>query len=114
MVVSRHPPHGSSHAREALELVLAAAGYEIALTFAFLDDGVWQLRCGQDTSAAGLAGFPATFRALPDFDVDEIYVERESLLLRGLGTADLLLPATPLPSSALREIMARQNMLLSF
>lgn len=114
MLVTRRAPHGSGHAREALEAVLGAAGYELVVTLAFIDDGVWQLRTGQETGAAGLKDFSPTFRALPDFGVGDVYAEQESLALRGIDADGLLLPVRSVPASALREIMARQHMLLTF
>lgn len=114
MILARRAPHGASHAREALEVALAAGGYELELTLAFVDDGVWQLVRGQDTSATGTPGFAATWRALPDFGVGEIYVEQESLAARGLDAAELVVAARSLPAARLREIMQRQHWLLSF
>ena len=47
----------------------------------------------QDTGAIGTKNFAPTYRALGDYDVNRIYVERESLEARGL-TKDDLMPLT--------------------
>ena len=57
---------------------------------AFVGDGVYQLKAGQDTSDSGIKNFSPAYRALGDYDVTRLYVERESLEERGLGTDDLM------------------------
>jgi len=93
LYVNRKAPHGSIYALESLEVVLIGAAFEQDVSLAFIDDGVYQLLQNQDTSAIGSKNFAPTFKALGDYDVNKIYVERESLEARGL-TQDDLLPLT--------------------
>ena len=90
LYVNRKAPHGSIYALESLEVVLIGAAFEQDVTLAFIDDGVYQLMQNQDTSAIGTKNFAPTFRALGDYDVSQIYVEQESLELRGLSKDDLM------------------------
>ncbi|HBR97937.1 MAG TPA: sulfurtransferase complex subunit TusC [Gammaproteobacteria bacterium] len=90
LCVNRKAPHGTGYAAEALEAVLMTAAFDQRLSLAFLDDGVYQLVQGQDTSDIGLKHFSATFKALGDFDVRTVYVDVESLEARGLTPSDLL------------------------
>ena len=90
MYLNRRAPHGSNYAQEGLEVALIGAAFEQDVSIAFLDDGVFQLKTGQDTSALGVKNFTAAFRALGDYEVRKIYVERESLQQRGLGAEDLM------------------------
>jgi len=90
LYVNRRPPHGSIYALESLEVVLIGAAFEQDVSLAFVDDGVYQLLRKQDTSEIGSKNFSPTFRALGDYDVSKIYVERESLELRGLTKDDLM------------------------
>ena len=89
MYVNRKAPYGTIYALEALEVVLIGAAFDQRVSLAFLDDGVYQLTRGQDTAAIGMKNFSPTYAALGDYDVREIYVERESLEARGLALADL-------------------------
>ena len=57
---------------------------------AFIDDGVYQLKKNQDSSATGIKNFSPAYRALGDYDVTRLYVERESLESRGLSEQDLM------------------------
>jgi len=90
LYINRKPPHGSIDALESLEVVLIAAAFEQEVTLAFIDDGVYQLLQNQDSSAIGSKNFAPTYRALGDYDVNRIYVERESLEMRGLVKEDLM------------------------
>jgi tRNA 2-thiouridine synthesizing protein C len=56
----------------------------------FVDDGVYQLAKGQDTSGIGMKNFSPTYRTLGDYEVKNIYVDRDSLEARGLSQEDLV------------------------
>ena len=128
LYVNRKAPHGTIYAHEALEVVLIGAAFEQDVTLAFIDDGVYQLLQNQDTGAIGTKNFAPTFRALGDYDVNQIYDERESLEKRGLSTDDLM-PLTwededddwaekdsihVVSSAELAEIIEQQDVLLNF
>lgn len=89
LYVNRKAPYGTIYALESLEVVLIGAAFDQDVTLAFLDDGVFQLTKGQDTGGIGVKNFSPTFRALGDYDVTKLYVERESLDERGLTEDDL-------------------------
>jgi tRNA 2-thiouridine synthesizing protein C len=60
-----------------------------------------------------MKNFSPTFRALDDYDVEKLYVEKESLEARGLAADDLVVPVEIVSSEQLREIMAQQDVVLS-
>jgi tRNA 2-thiouridine synthesizing protein C len=93
--------------------VLIAAAFDQDVSVVFLDDGVYQLKKGQDTKEIGMKNFSPTFRALDDYDVEKLYVEKESLEARGLTAEDLVVPVEVVGSEDLREIMAQQDVVLS-
>ena len=90
LYVNRKAPYGTIYALESLEVVLITAAFEQDVSLAFIDDGVYQLKKGQDTQAIGMKNFSPTYNALGDYDISKIYVEKESLEERGLGVDDLL------------------------
>jgi len=90
LYLNRKAPYGAIYALESLEVVLIGAAFEQEVSLAFLDDGVFQLMNNQDASATGMKGFSKTYRALGDYDVRKLYVETESLRLRGLAVDDLM------------------------
>ncbi len=126
LCVNRAAPHGSIIAQESLEVVLIASAFEQDIRVAFLDDGVFQLAKGQNTTASGLKNFAGAYRAFGDYDIRYLYVEQESLEARGLTVADLM-PITHDTDNAedvssirivsraeMREIMASQDVIFGF
>ena len=101
-------------ALEALEVVLIAATFDQDVSLVFLDDGVFSLVKGQKTSGLEMKNFSPMYRALDDYDVKKLYVERESMERRGLKASDLLVEVEVLDRKELGERMAQQDVLLSF
>lgn len=114
MFVNRKAPYGSIYALESLEVVLITAAFDQDVSLAFLDDGVFQLVKGQDTKAAGMKNFSPTYRALEGYDIEKLYVERESLEARGLAEENLLVDVQVLSQAEMANLMAEQDVVLSF
>ena len=114
LYVNRRAPYGTIYALESLEVVLIAAAFEQDVSLVFIDDGVYQLKKGQDTGGIGMKNFSPTFRALEGYDVEKLYVEKESLWTRGLTEDDLVVPVQVLSREELREFMDQQEVILSF
>ncbi len=128
LYVNRKAPHGSIYALESLEVVLIGAAFEQDVSLAFIDDGVYQLMLNQNTSDIGVKNFSPTYKALGDYDINQIYVEKESLELRGLSKENLL-PLTwededddwaekdsiqVVSSKELTDIIEKQDVIFSF
>ncbi|HYB52112.1 MAG TPA: sulfurtransferase complex subunit TusC [Burkholderiaceae bacterium] len=113
-LVTRHAPHGTVYALEALEVVLIAATFDQDVSLVFLDDGVYALAKGQKTTGIEVKNFSPTFRALDDYDVNKLYVERESLQARGITADSLLVPVEVLDAKQIGELIAQQDVVLSF
>ena len=114
MFVNRKAPHGTIYALEALEVVLISAAFDQDVSLAFLDDGVYQLKRGQQTKGIETKNFSPTYRALDGYDIEKLYVERESLEARALTEDDLLVPVTVLSRAEMGALMESQNVVLSF
>ena len=114
MFVNRTAPYGTVYALESLEVVLITAAFDQGVCLVFVDDGVWQLKKGQQTKGIETKNFSPTYRALEDYDVEKLYVERESLDARGLVEDDLIVAVTVLPAVELGKLIAQQDVVLSF
>ncbi len=87
--INRKAPYGTVYALESLEVVLIGAAFEQEVQLVFVDDGVYQLTKGQNTDGIGMKNFSKTYSALGDYDVNQIYVDEQSLKDRGLTMDDL-------------------------
>jgi tRNA 2-thiouridine synthesizing protein C len=90
MYLNRRAPYGTIYAWESLEVVLIGAAFDQEVSLLFVDDGVYQLVKGSDTSQSEMKNFMPTYRTLGDYGVRHMYVDKDSLEARGLTTDDLI------------------------
>ena len=114
MFVNRKAPHGTIYALEGLEVVLISAAFDQDVSLAFLDDGVYQLLKGQETKSLEVKNFSPTYRALEGYDVEKLYVERESLEARGIKEEQLLVPVQVVSAKEMAELMEAQDVVIGF
>lgn len=114
LFVNRKAPYGTIYALESLEVVLIGAAFEQDVSLLFLDDGVYQLVKGQNSKGTEMKNFSPTYRALEDYDIEKLYVERESLEARGLNESDLIVPVMTKSRAEIAELMQAQDVVLSF
>jgi tRNA 2-thiouridine synthesizing protein C len=114
MFVNRKAPYGTIYALEGLEVVLISAAFDQDVSLAFLDDGVYQLMKGQHTKALDVKNFSPTYRALEGYDIEKLFVERESLAARGLSEENLIVPVEVLSREEMGKLMEEQDVVISF
>ena len=113
LFVNRKAPYGTVYALESLEVVLISAAFDQDVSVVFMDDGVFQIKKDQNTDAINMKNFSPTFRALEGYDVEKLYVEKESLEARGLSEDDLVMPVEVLDSKALSDLMNAQDVVIT-
>ncbi|MCR4347197.1 MAG: DsrE family protein [Sulfuricaulis sp.] len=125
MVTVRRAPHGSIYVQESVEVMFIFATYDMDLSVVFLDDGVLALQKGQDTKGLGIKGFMASLGALVDWEVTNVYVDRQSLKDRNIAEDAIIsigkdddtdAPIRPkvLDSAEIAKMMAAQHAIASF
>jgi tRNA 2-thiouridine synthesizing protein C len=112
--INRKAPYGTVYALESLEVVLISAAFDQDVSLMFIDDGVYELKKGQGTKAIGMKNFSPTYRALEGYDIEKLYVEKESLEERGLSEDDLLVDVEVLSRADMAALMEEQDVILSF
>jgi tRNA 2-thiouridine synthesizing protein C len=114
MYLNRKAPYGTIYALESLEVVLIGAAFEQDVSLVFMDDGVYQIKKDQDTAGTEMKNFSKTYRALEMYDVEKLYVEKESMEARGLTEDDLVVDVEVMTSEQIKDLMEDQDVLLSF
>jgi len=112
--VNRKAPYGTIYALESLEVVLISAAFDQDVSLVFADDGVFELKKGQATKAVGMKNFSPTYRALEGYDIEKLFVEKESMEARGLTVDDLVVPVEVLTSEEMATLLDEQDVVLSF
>jgi len=116
MFVNRNAPHGTIYQWEGIEVVLIFGAFENELSAVFMDDAVYSLKKGQDTTELGIKGFAQTLPVLEDYGCETMYVDKASLEERGLTEADLVdgMPLQIVDASKIGAAMAEQDVVLPF
>lgn len=107
LFVLRKPAHSGAYVQEMLDIILTAAAFDQQVALLLLDDGVFQLKNGQQPENQGMKDTAAIFKALEIYDVNAVYTETESLQERGLTPQDLCLPVEILDRNAIAGLMAQ-------
>lgn len=100
-VVFRHAPHGSACSREGLDFALLSASFEQQVTLIFVDDGVLNLLANQQPAHIGCRDYIATFKALPLYDIEQVFVCQQSLQARTLNLEHCAITVEPLEPEAI-------------
>lgn len=112
LFVMRHAPHLSSHVQEALDQLLTTAAFDQAVSVLFVDHGILQLRRGQNASVLGGRDTAAVLGALSMYDVEQVFVERESLLALGLTESDLDMPIHLIARHDVNALLASHDIII--
>ncbi|MCP5279891.1 MAG: sulfurtransferase complex subunit TusC [Thiobacillus sp.] len=113
MFVNRKAPYGTIYALESLEVVLISAAFEQDVSLAFLDDGVYQLVKNVNTEGIEMKSFSKTYRALEGYDIEKLYVDRESMEMRGLTEDDLVVDVQVVSAAEMADLMNEQDVVIS-
>ena len=124
MFVNAKAPYGTIYALEVLEMILISAAFEQHAVIAFIDDGVFQIKKGQNTKATGMKNFSPTYGVVEmekddadeDDDIDMVWrivVEKESMEARGLSEDDFVVDVEVLPAAELADLMDEQDVVLA-
>lgn len=114
MFINRKAPYGTVYALESLEVVLITAAFDQDVSLVFSDDGVYQIKKGQVTDGIGMKNFSPTYRALEGYDVEKLYVDKESMDERGLTQDDLLVDVEIISRAKMADLMDDQDVVMSF
>ena len=61
-----------------------------------------------------MKNFSPTYRALEGYDIEKLYVDKESLEARGLSEDDLIVDVEVMSRADLANLMDEQDVVLSF
>lgn len=114
--VNRTPPHGHAAGRESLDALLATSALcDQGLSVFFIEDGVYQLLKAQQAEQIQCRNYSATFKMLALYEIEPVYVCRDSLAERGLSVDDLLLDdVTLLGRNQVTALLDQQAVVLHF
>ena len=83
-IVNTQAPFSSAAGKEALDAALIFGSFEQAISLFFIGDGVFQMIGDQNASSIAVKDYLKTFSALEFYDIENIYLCKESLNERNL------------------------------
>jgi tRNA 2-thiouridine synthesizing protein C len=112
LIIMRHPPHGSIHVQEQLDIILTLGAFDRMVSLLFLDESVFQLFRGQSAEQYEHKETLAIFDALALYDVHDLWVETESLIEKGLVSEQLTLPVKTIARVRVSQFMSGFDVIL--
>ena len=105
------PAHSGMQLQEMLDIILTTAAFEQSVGLLFLNAGVFQLKTGQQPDKQGLKETASIFNVLELYDVNDLYVEIESLQYYGLISDDLCLPVKLLERKKINPLFCQYHVI---
>lgn len=113
--ILQHSPYHSDFAHDAIDAVLAAGLYGQNVGLFFLGDGVFQLLEAKANKTDALEKHLAKkLKALALYDIEHIFVCRESLTQRGIEQEQLCITTNVLDKNTFDSTVRQHESILSF
>lgn len=112
LVVCRGTPCGGTRARDAIDMAMAFAAFEQPVTLLFMDDGVFTL-LGTQQPPPDMRDLGRLLGTLPDYGIEQVFVDAAALERRGLEDAWLAVPATRADDVMLQQLFATHDRVLA-
>ncbi|RLV58668.1 sulfurtransferase complex subunit TusC [Parashewanella curva] len=104
-VIFSSNPANNADGREGLDLTMLSASFDQNVTVIFVAQGVFNLLKHQQPEANGGKDYISTFKALPLYDVEDIFVCSDSLSELGLSSDDLIMDVANLNKSDIANLI---------
>ncbi len=114
LIINRKAPYGRSYGRDAIDVALVAATFNQPTSLLYMDDGVYQLLKNQAPDLINQKNSSKILPMLEMYDINNIYVECESLAMRNLAECDLAIVVKMISSKEVGELIEQHQVLLGF
>jgi len=88
LIVQKSAPYGSSNAKEALDIALAAGTFDQDVSILFTGDACYQLLADQKPTDIDQKNISQMLKALPIYGIDSLLVDKDSLEIRAIKQLD--------------------------
>lgn len=109
-IISRKPPYGFINAAEAVRHALGAAD-DFKASLILIDGGIFLAKKGQDIGNTGFTNLEESLGLAEDVD---IFVDRDSMLSRGLKKEELIDGVKIIGPDEIRNILTQSHSTLIF
>jgi len=112
LFIQHQAPYAGYNAQETLDALLVMAAFGQNPSVLFQGDGVWQLVGTQEATALGRASVLAQLHALSLYDVENVFVDFDSLIQRQLSLDDLAITAKAISHSEMAKFINQHTFII--
>ncbi len=94
-------------------MILTTAAFDQATRILFIDQGVFLLKKHQQPDGIGCKDMGPIFDVLSMYDIEDLYVETESLIESGLDAKDLRLDVKPVQRASIGALLAQHDVVIN-
>ena len=113
LITLSHAPYGSQDAKEALDVALVLAAFEQQPALLFIDEGILQL-LPNSQSPSSHKHIGKIISALEMYEINELWVEQESLDYFGIMVDELSQPVKVINREQVSQLCAQYHQHLVF
>jgi tRNA 2-thiouridine synthesizing protein C len=113
LITLSHAPYGSQDAKEALDVALVLAAFEQQPALLFIDEGILQL-LPNSHSPSSHKHIGKIISALEMYEINELWVEQESLDYFGIMVDELSQPVKVINRAQVSQLCAQYHQHLVF
>ena len=113
-IIFRNSPAFNSKGREALDLAMLSASFDQVVKLIFVDEGIFNLLSGQQPELLGGKDYISTFKALPLYDIEDIYICDKSMSQYSIQKSELIVEAEPVTADRIRTLINEADEVLVF
>ncbi|WP_163930993.1 sulfurtransferase complex subunit TusC [Paraferrimonas sp. SM1919] len=107
-------PFANSKGREGLEAAMLCASYEQQVTLIFIEDGVYHILPAQTPESIGQKDYLASLKALPFYDIEDIYVCQQSANARSITVDDTQLDVEFVDNMQMQQCLRAADQVVVF
>lgn len=112
LCVVSQAPYANSQSLELLETAMVAAVFDMKVSLLFRGEGLWALLDNQDGALLGQRTLSKVLLALPDYDINDIFVCSESANDKRIDTSHLTLPVKQLNTTEQAQLISQQDVVM--
>ena len=113
LITLSHAPYGSQDAKEALDVALVLAAFEQQPALLFIDEGILQLLPNSQARSSH-SHIGKIISALEMYEINELWVEQESLDYFGIMVDELSQPVKVINRAQVSQLCAQYHQHLVF
>lgn len=99
--------------QETMDALLVAAAFDQKISVLVTGSAVWQLLTDQHGAAVDAKSLAKSFAALPMYDIEDVFVDAETLQAHAVSTSELSVPVIVLDREQQTDLISRQDIVFS-